>query len=218
MHIMVGAFNGYAKSRRYLELRFVNASQGEKNRRTTISLTHMNSINQNQTEATRADLSGVEAVRQIKEIVGKAQTCFFCTAVSTGGSSAARPMNVRQVDDEGNLWFLSANDSHKNAELARDSTVKLYFQGSPHSDFLQLNGHATISRDTAKIKELWEFVIKTWFTEGVDDPRITVIKFVPTEGYYWDTKHGDAIAGIKMLIGATLGKTMDDSVEGKVQI
>jgi hypothetical protein len=25
--------------------------------------------------------------------------------------------------------------------------VKLYFQGSPHSDFLQLTGHATILRD-----------------------------------------------------------------------
>lgn len=178
----------------------------------------MDSINQNQTEETRADLSGAEAVKQIKEIVAKAQTCFFCTAVASGGSSGARPMNVRQVDEEGNLWFLSADDSHKNAELALDSAVKLYFQGSPHSDFLQLNGHATISRDRAKIKELWEFVIKTWFTEGVDDPRITVIKFVPSEGYYWDTKHGNAVAGIKMLIGAALGRTMDDSIEGKVKI
>ena len=62
-------------------------------------------------------------------------------------------MNVRQVDDEGNLWFVSADDSHKNKELAQDPSVKLNFQGSPHSDFLQLTGHATISRDEPKIKE-----------------------------------------------------------------
>ena len=127
-------------------------------------------------------------------------------------------MSVQQVDDEGNLWFLSANDSHQNKELALDPSVKLYFQGSAHSDFLQLTGRATISTDRAKIKELWEPIIKTWFTEGVEDPRITVIKVTPTEGYYWDTKHGNAVAGIKMLIGATLGKTLDDSIEGKLNV
>lgn len=127
-------------------------------------------------------------------------------------------MSVQQVDDKGNLWFLSADDSHKNEELSANPTVTLYFQGSPHSDFLYLKGRATVSRDKAKIKELWKFVIKTWFTEGVDDPRITVIKIAPFEGYYWDTKHGNAIAGVKMLIGAAVGKTLDDSIEGKLNV
>jgi Pyridoxamine 5'-phosphate oxidase like len=111
----------------------------------------MNSINENQPEHNRDDLSGSRAIAKIKEVVAKAQTCFFCTAVSTGESKGTRPMNVRQVDDQGNLWFLSANDSHKNNELAVDASVKLYFQGSPHSDFLQLTGHATISRDQRRL-------------------------------------------------------------------
>src|SRR5687767_5025256 len=178
----------------------------------------MSSIHRNQPEDTHKDLAGPEAIAKIREVVKKAQTCFFCTARSDGDSSAARPMNVRQVDDAGNLWFLSASDSHKNHELALDPSVKLYFQGSPHSDFLQLNGTATTSRDKAKIKELWEFVIKTWFTEGVDDPRITVIKVTPSEGYYWDNKHGNAVAGVKMLIGTVLRKTMDDSVQGTLDV
>jgi hypothetical protein len=59
-------------------------------------------------------------------------------------------------------------------------------------------------------------VIKTWLTEGREDPRITVIKVKPTAGYYWDTKHGSAIAGAKLLIGAAIGKTLDDSVEGEL--
>jgi general stress protein 26 len=126
-------------------------------------------------------------------------------------------MNVRTVDDEGNLWFLSASDSHKNQELAADPRVKLYFQGSPHSDFLVLSGVATVSTDKGKIRELWEPILKTWFTGGIDDPRITVIKVAPVEGYFWDTKHGSAIAGVKMLIGAAIGKTLDDSIEGTVR-
>jgi len=178
----------------------------------------MDSINRNQPEHNHEDLIGPAAVKRIQEVVGRAQSCFFCTEQSSGKTTGARPMSVQQVDDEGNLWFLSADDSHKNEELSANPTVTLYFQGSPHSDFLYLKGRATISRDKEKIKELWKFIIKTWFTEGVDDPRITVIKIAPYEGYYWDTKHGSAIAGVKMLIGAAVGKTMDDSIEGRLKV
>jgi len=31
---------------------------------------------------------------------------------------------------------------------------------------------------------------------------------------YWDTKHCTAVARVKMLIGAAIGKTLDDSIEG----
>ena len=178
----------------------------------------MDSINKNQPEDNRDDLQGKEAVERIQETVKKAQTCFFCSAVSTDDTSRACPMNVRQVDDQGNLWFLSASDSHKNQAIARDPNVMLYFQASEHSGFLHLKGHATISTDRAKIKELWEPIIKTWFTEGEDDPRSTVIKVTPTEGYYWDNKHGNFVAGVKMLIGAAIGKTLDDSIEGTLKV
>ena len=127
-------------------------------------------------------------------------------------------MNVRKVDDAGNLWFLLANDSHTYRELSINPKVNLFFQGSPHSDFLHLTGQASLSRDPALIDELWEPVLKTWFTSGKDDPRISVVKVRPGDGYYWDNKHGDAIAGIKMMVGAVTGKTLDDSIEGKLYI
>jgi general stress protein 26 len=178
----------------------------------------MDSINKNQPEDNREDLRGQKAVKKIQEMVEHADNCFFCSTVATGDSNGDRPMNVRQVDNEGNLWFLSASDSRKNQELALDPSVRLYFQGSKHSDFMQLNGQATVTRDREKIKELWSPMIQTWFTEGQDDPRITVIKVSPTEGYYWDTKHGNAVAGVKILIGAVLKKTLDDSVEGTLDV
>jgi hypothetical protein len=99
--------------------------------------------------------------------------------------------------------------------VAKDQDVELYFQGSAHSDFLHLNGKASISHDKAKIKELWRPILKTWFTEGVYDPRITVIRFAQwkaTTGHQ-TRKHGrrDQDDGRR---GAR--KTLDDSIEGKL--
>lgn len=181
----------------------------------------MDSINRNQPEDNRADLRGDDAIAKIREIVKSAETCFFCTRPAGGAASesgGARPMNVRRVDDDGTLWFLSASDSHKNRDIAADPSVNLYLQGSPHSDFLHLSGQATITTDKTVIKQLWTPIVRTWFTGGVDDPRITAIRVTPTQGYYWDNKHGDTVAGIKMLIGAAIRKTLDDSIEGQIKV
>jgi hypothetical protein len=60
--------------------------------------------------------------------------------------------------------------------------------------------------------------MKTWFTEGDNDPRISLIKVSPGDGYYWGTKNGNLVAGVKMLIGAAIGKTLDDSIEGQLKV
>ena len=187
-------------------------------RMTRIDHGRMDSINRNQPEDNHRDVQGREAIERLRGVVKKTQTCFFCTVNGRGASEGTRPMNVRQVDEQGRLWFLSADDSHKNLELSEDPTVHLFFQGSEHSDFVHVTGRARVTRDRAKLDELWEPILKTWFTEGKDDPRITIIEVTPTGGYYWDNKHGNAIAGAKMLVGAAIGKTLDDSIEGRLEV
>lgn len=176
----------------------------------------MDSINRNQPEENQRDLHGADAIAYLTALHKKTETCLFCTKDGRGPSAGTRPMNVREVDDRGHLWFLSASDSHKNLELSTDPSVELYFKETEHSGFVRLSGRATVSRDPARIKALWQPILRTWFTEGIDDPRITVIEIAPTGGYYWDNKHGDTVAGIKMLVGAAVGKTLDDSIEGRL--
>lgn len=121
----------------------------------------MDSINKKQNENNFKNLEEGAAVKKIKEVVDKSSTCFFCTDIETGKPFFTRPMAVQKVDDDGILWFLSANDSHKNYEIRTDDFVQLLFQGSAYSDFLSLYGRATISEDKEKIKGLWKPTLKT---------------------------------------------------------
>ncbi len=178
----------------------------------------MDSINQQQEEENRKNLSGTEAAQKIKELAEKATSCFFCTDLKSGKPFATRPMSVQKVDDEGKIWFLMASDSNTVEQLNSDNTAQLLFQGSHHSDFLSVYGMATVSQDKGKIKEFWEPILKTWFTEGEDDPRIRVVSVTPEDGYYWDTKHGGMVAFAKQIAGAVMGKTMDDSIEGTLKV
>jgi general stress protein 26 len=178
----------------------------------------MSSINKQQPEDNHEDLRGDKALKKIKELTGKSSICFFCTNIGTGKPFSVRPMDLQEVDDKGNFWFVSANDSDKNEEIDNDNHVQLLFKGSEYSDFLNIYGTASICNDKKKIKELWKPDMKIWFTEGVDDPRISIIKVEPLDGYYWDTKHNKAIVLIKRLAGAITGKTLDDSIEGGLRV
>ena len=178
----------------------------------------MDSINRNQPEDNHEDLQGRAAQKKIKELSEKASSCFFCTTVNGDEGFVTRPMALQKVDDDGSLWFLSANDSHKNREIAENPVVQLLFQGSSYSDFLHITGMATVTEDPQKIKELWNPFLKVWFTEGENDPRISAIKVDPVEGYYWDTKHNKIIVTVKRIVGAITGKTLDDSIEGNLDV
>ena len=178
----------------------------------------MNSIDQQQPENNRKDLTQEEGIKKIRELAEKASICFFCSEIRTGQPFITRPMTIQEVDEDGQLWFLSAKDSHLNASIKTDEHVQLLFQGSDYSDFLEVYGNASIINDRDKIEKYWKPMLKVWFTEGKDDPRISVLKVDPIDSYYWDTKHNQVIGLIKRTAGAILGKTLDDSIQGKIKV
>lgn len=122
------------------------------------------------------------------------------------------------ADDEGNLWFFSDKDSTKNHDIQVDNRVQLFYANKSSSEYLSVYGTAEISHDRQKIEELWTPIVKAWFTEGKDDPSISVIKVTPSDVYYWDTKHNKLVSLIKIAAAVVIGKTMDDGVEGTLDI
>lgn len=163
------------------------------------------------------DLSGPDAAQKIADMVKAGNSCFFCT-LSLSSQLHARPMTVTEVEDGGVLWFFTEVDSLKNIELDRDPRVTLFFKEGDNSGHLKLDGTATLVTDPATIHRLWTPKMRAWFTEGENDPRVGLLRVDPISGEYWDNRHGAAIAGIKMLFGAIVGKRVDDGVHGNLAL
>lgn len=161
-------------------------------------------------------LEDADAIKKMQELVKHNSMCLFTTQ-SEYAALPTRPMSTQEVDDEGNFWFMSAIDSHKNEEIHADHRVQLFFSNPSDSEYMTVYGTAQITKDRKRIEELWNPLVKAWFTEGKDDPRISVIKVMPEEAYYWDTKHSKMVAMMKVMVSALTGKTMDDSLEGKLK-
>jgi general stress protein 26 len=161
------------------------------------------------------DLTNEFAVDKIKDLAANIKTCMFCTY--NDYRLLSRPMSVQKIDDLGQLWFLSDRNSSHNAEITLNPQVEIFFS-EPHDKFLTLRGTASISYDRETIKELWDPIVKVWMPGGEDDPNLSVIKVVPEDGYYWDTKNGKMAAIAKMAAALVTGKTMDDGIEGNLKL
>lgn len=167
--------------------------------------------------STEEDLSGAAAAHKIADMVKAGNSCFFCT-VGMSFQLHARPMTVIEVGEGGQLWFFTEVDSLKNIELDRDPRVTLFFKEGDNGAHLKLDGTATEVTDRAIIHRLWSPKLRAWFTEGEDDPRISLLRIDPVSGEYWDNRHGAAVAGIRMLFGALVGRRVDEGVHGNLKL
>src|SRR5688500_11167209 len=107
---------------------------------------------------TRSDqeptLVGKEAIAKMKELVGHNAICMFTSNVDEVPLQT-RPMTTQEVDEDGNFWFFSAKDSHKNYEVKSDARVQLLFANTSNSEYLTVYGKATIVEDRKKIDDMW---------------------------------------------------------------
>ncbi|MCD6062246.1 MAG: ral stress protein [Flavipsychrobacter sp.] len=162
------------------------------------------------------NLEQKEAIEKMKKMAKDVDICMFCTELAKTPFEV-RPMSTQDVDNEGNFWFLSDKGSDKDREIKQDDKVQLLYADRNNSEYMTVFGHADVFYDRQKVEELWKPHAKAWFTEGKDDPDISIIRLRPEQGYYWDTKHGGMVAFFKMMVSAAVGKTMDDSIEGTMK-
>lgn len=162
------------------------------------------------------DLAGNSAIEKIKSLAENAGTCFFSTNVKAETNS--RPMALQEVDDDGNLWFLSDISSDKNKDIEKDPEVELYFINNSKYEYIFIKGRASISQDRALIEKYWTNFANAWF-DGKDDPNVSLIKVAATDGYYYETKENKLVAMSKMLFAAATGSKIEDGgIEGSLNV
>ena len=180
-----------------------------------LSVFEKNIMEENSSEI--KNLNEAEAVKKLQQLIDHQSICLFSTRLNSIPQTT-RPMSVQEVSDNGTFNFLSSTESQKNADILIDPRVQLYFMNTSDYEFLTIYGTATITRDKATIEKYWNNMAKAWFPEGKDDPRVSVIQFMPSDGFYWDTKDGKIVSLIKIAASAIIGKTLQEGVEGKIAL
>ena len=162
-------------------------------------------------------LFSVDAIEKIKKIAKNTKVCMFCTHLFEQPIQS-RPMTIKEVDDEGNLWFISSKNSNKNLEIKSDNQVQLFFSNNADYEYLSVYGKASIYTDQATIEKLWSPIANAWFEEGKKDPKVSVIKVHAEDGYYWDTENSKIISFLKIAASAITGLEIKSGNYGHLKL
>lgn len=161
---------------------------------------------------------GPDAVKKLRDLLKETPTCMFGSGLDRTPFHVC-PMQVQEVDDEGNLWFFSGADSTHNQQLKVDSRAHLIFCNSAKVEYVTLFGETTVTTDKAKIEGLWNKLVEAWFPDGPSDPNVTLLRVRPIFAHYWDTENGKLVTMAKILTAAFTGNQPDiGAVHGEIKI
>ena len=140
----------------------------------------MNDLNTNYASAGTAPPKTRE---HLQELLHEFDTATVVTR-SKASALHGRPMAVADVDEAGDVWFISNVDSPKVLEIREDSRGMVALQKS--RQFVTMNGHFELVSDRAKVEQLWKEPYRVWF-DGEGDPELVLLRFTPDDAEYWDS-------------------------------
>ncbi|QNL47858.1 pyridoxamine 5'-phosphate oxidase family protein [Olivibacter sp. SDN3] len=164
------------------------------------------------------NLHDKEAIQKLKEMVDKIDIGMLCSNISAGDHVHAVPMSRQEVDEDGNIWFLFSAESESHQNLQKNNKLSLLYSDIKDYNFISIDGTAEISRDQARIEKYWNKMIEAWFEKGKEDPRIRVLKVIPSEAHYWDNKTNKLVTFLKIAVSAVSGKKMDTGRQGDLNL
>jgi general stress protein 26 len=98
------------------------------------------------------------------------------------GHLRSRAMANQQRATGADLWFVTTAGSAKLDDLANDPHLNLSYYRDSNREWVSVSGTAVISRDRAKIHELYQPDWKMWFDDDgdprhgtPDDPRMVLV-------------------------------------------
>lgn len=159
------------------------------------------------------------AVKHLREMMHDIPVAML-TTVARDGSLNSRPMvNVNDTFD-GDLWFFTAYDDPKVAEIAANSAVNVSFAAPAKGRYVSAAGTAELVRDAKRIELHWTDACEPWFPNGPQDPNLGLLKVNVESAAYWDQQRGAmiAVAGFfkRLVTGDKSGNVRSEQVNWPV--
>lgn len=121
--------------------------------------------------------------------------CMLVT--QDGGQARVRPVFARVRREEGRIYILTDISGDKLGQIEACPQVAIAFSDARANDYVVIRGEAAISRDQAKIDEVWRVSDETFWSTP-ENPDLRLITVTPRDAELWDGSHM-LVAGVKVL-------------------
>jgi general stress protein 26 len=124
---------------------------------------------------------GVERVWDLIEKVG---VCMLAT--QSADRLRARPVEARPERKTGLIFVVTDMRSAKPDEIEANPDVCLAFVDPKAKAYLSITARARVTRETAKIEQVWRITDTAWWPGGPTDPNVCLLRIEPQIAELWD--------------------------------
>ena len=148
------------------------------------------------------------------DVIEKASIGMLTTQFD--GGLRARPLEARADRDAGLIWFITDVRGAKDDEIMADQDIGLVFIDEDDRAYLSITGRASVTRDTAKAKELWKKTDDIWLQGGPGGPNVRVLRVEPVTAELWDGPSSAAGGAFEFAKARLTGEKLDFGENRKV--
>ena len=157
-----------------------------------------------------------QSITKLKELLENIDFCMMTTIDS--GHLRSRPMSTQVAEFDGEVWFFTRDNSHKIDEIEKDNRVCLGYAKPDDSTYVSVSGRAEMTKDRAKMEELWNPILKAWFPDGLNDPNICLMKVTVEQAEYWESKAGKIVQLLGFVKALATGQEADYGENRKIDL
>jgi general stress protein 26 len=131
------------------------------------------------------------------------------------GSHVGRPMLPLWLEHDPSVYFLTHQSSRKVKQVDARPQVVLTIAGA--DCYVVVRGTASVLRDPALIRRLWNPTYLAWFPGGTDDREATVLRVTVEHVDYWEPPRSRLVRvgqALKALITRRAADTPMQSLDG----
>lgn len=130
------------------------------------------------------------------------------------GHLQSRAMATQKRAPGADLWFVTLEGAHKLQDLDHDPHVNLSYYKDRTREWISVSGIASVTRDRAKIHELWAPDWKAWFPKEEDprhgtkdDPRMVLIGVDVHMAVFFEVNKPQPVVLFEVVKGMLTGST-----------
>lgn len=127
-----------------------------------------------------------EDIKKIKSLIDAPKVVMMATRLQKIPFSVC-PMTIQELDEQGDIWFISNKNSGNFKDIEHDNKVQLIYADDKAQKYISIFGNATHMVDENKLDEFWSPQLLQWFT-GKDDPNIALLNVNISSISYWNSQ------------------------------
>lgn len=166
--------------------------------------------------STRNYIKSKTGLEKVRQLVDAPKIVMLATKLEKTPFDVC-PMTLLQMDEQGDLWFISSKESEHFKDITYDNRVQILYQDETQNKYISIFGNATHIVDEKKLGELWNPNMTKWF-EGKNDERLALLNVNMENAHYWDSKLNKSVSFFELIEDSHSGINPDSDQKGYINL